>query len=220
MALDPNQVKAKVLSPKGIAVFPHLITPDTKYNAEGEYSTKLRVTDAEAAPIIETCDKLWADYTSKLKGAAKKKAPAGLGYELEFDDEGEETGFVLLKFGTKATYVDKKTKKIMQKSVRMFDSKGNPTSPEALWGGSTIMVSATAKSYAAGANLGIKMYIEAVMVIEIVNGSGGNASAFGFAPVEGGYEADNFNNAAGEVPEGMEGDEPPFDQDAPQNDDF
>lgn len=217
MAQEAPEVKVKVLSPEGTAVFPHLVQPDTKYNAEGEYTTKLRVEAGAAQGLIDSINGVWAKYAASLKGAAKKKAPTSLGYAIEYDDDGEETGYVLFKFATYATYKDKKTKEIKQKNVKMFDSAGAPTSPERLWGGSKLVISATAKSYIKGINAGVKLYLDAVMIIDLVDGNDGGAESYGFDTAGGGYKADNFQNS--HTPED-DSDDAPFDPSDAANDDF
>ena len=41
------------VTPRGTAVFPHLNTPDTKFDENGVYSTKLALSDEAAAELSD-----------------------------------------------------------------------------------------------------------------------------------------------------------------------
>lgn len=204
-------------SPKGVAVFPHLIEPDTKFNANGEYNVRLeldpsdpgvdaflRFIEAEAtASYEETIEKLNA---SGGPGKAKaKQLKLNSPVKDVYDDEGEPTGLKQVSFKTAATYKDK-TGAVKSKKVKFFDASATPKPfyPESLWGGSEIKVAfAVARYYIAGQQAaGASLYINAVQVIKLVEGGGGNADEFGFGGEEGGFAADDGGFGAGaEVPD-------------------
>ena len=48
---------SKITTPVGIAHYPYISKPDTKFNEKGEYKVALSIPKAEAKPIIETIDK-------------------------------------------------------------------------------------------------------------------------------------------------------------------
>ena len=54
-----------------------------------------------------------------------------------------------------------------------------------VFGGSQVKVSATAAPYSAAGNQGITLYLNAVQIIELVSGSGGDSGGFGFTAEEG-----------------------------------
>ena len=200
-------------SPKGIAVFPRLNTPDTKFNANGVYSTKLVIAGEDATPLMAAiegeADAAMAtareELEAKLANAAPKDKPkikaaldklgkGPLPFESEYDDQGEETGNVVFSFKTNATYKDRKTDEVKSKEVTMFAAKGkDPLKGKQrpnIWAGSTLKVNFTAAPYynAATGSAGVSLRINAVQIINLVSSGGGNATTYGFGEEEG-YEA-------------------------------
>ena len=199
----------KVLTPTGIAKFPHLNKPDTKFNKDGEYRIRLILAAEEAAPIVdkmkaaadkafnETKAELEASIKSekgeklaKAKEALKKLKLADLPMKPVYDDDGEETGHAELSFKMKAQRKDKEGK-VIKMVPKLFDSKGAafPLSKD-IWGGSKVKVAAQiVPFYTAAVGAGASLRLSAVQIIELSSGSGGTADSFGFGKEEG-YEAD------------------------------
>lgn len=198
------------ITPRGIANYPRLNTPDTKFNANGVYSTKLKIAGEDATPLMEAIEAQAAaalvaareDLEAKLAEAkpadkpkvkkALDKLDAGpLPFAPVYDEDGNETGDVEFSFKTNATYKDKKTGDIVEKTVSMFDSKGKKLEGKKkpnVWGGSTLKIDFTASPYynAATGSAGVSLRINAVQIIELVSsGSGGGR----FGVEDGGYEA-------------------------------
>lgn len=206
-------------SPKGTAVYPRLNKPDTKFKAEGVFSTRLvvpgnavedliKTIDAEAeAALADTLQKLEEKVATakgkdlvKAKASLEKMTAGPLPYDPEYDDEGNETGNYVFSFKTNATYTDKKTGKTIHKKVTMFDAKGakmEGKQPD-IWGGSVLRVNYTIAPYsnAAANNAGVSLRINAVQVIELVSSGGGNAGSYGFGEEEG-YSAAEDNPSGG-----------------------
>ena len=84
----------------------------------------------------------------------------------------KETGNIVFRFKTK-------------NKPALFDSDGKPLHNINVFGGSQIKVSATAAPYSAAGNNGITLYLNAVQIIELVSGSGGDSGGFGFTAEEG-----------------------------------
>ena len=59
-----------VVSPEGIAIYPHLTQPDTKFNALGEYKVSLSVDKSEAAPLIGNIETAMEKAKKLAKDAA------------------------------------------------------------------------------------------------------------------------------------------------------
>lgn len=188
-----------VKTPKGIAVYPYLNRPDTKFDADGVFKTDFKVSGDEAQFIIDLINEAQkeAEAEAKKKAAdAKKKGKkvtpkaADLPFFEACDDEGNETGEVVFRFKSKASGVSKKTGKRWKRTIPLFDAKGKP-SKASVYGGSTLIIAFTAEPWVnPKCEFGVKLQLEAVQIIELVSGSGGNrnASAFGFGE-EDGYEA-------------------------------
>lgn len=164
----------KVISPKGIAKYPSLIRPDTRYNAEGVYKTGLIVSADEAADLRAQLEEEFINEFGKAK-----LAKATLPIKPVLDEEGNETDKVELTFKTK-------------NQPKFFDAKGNPIMDEALealdklGGGSKLRISGAAKAYNAGGKLGVSMYLNSVQVITLVEYGG--SGAFKAEDEEDGFE--------------------------------
>ena len=56
---------------KGVAVYPHLNKPDYAFNADGVFSTKLRVPADQAKELIDTIKALAQDEFGKAANTAR-----------------------------------------------------------------------------------------------------------------------------------------------------
>ena len=189
----------RFVSPKGIASYPYLTNPDTKFNPDGEYKVSLIVAGDDASKAIDfLTEKHNAAVAQAKKENAGKRVKEGELPCIENDD-----GTVTFKFKMKAKVTPKKGDPFEQKPA-LFDAKGKPLTGEPkVGGGSTIKVSyEVVPYYTAIAGAGISLRLKAVQIIELKEYSGGgNAESYGFGEEEG-FEAG-------------EDDTPPFDTDAP-----
>jgi hypothetical protein len=198
-------------TPKGVFVFPRLTEPDTKFKAEGEYSVKV-LLDPDEPAVGKLISLITNEAAACLKAAKEnEKVPAKrakwetkyLPVEQEQDPEtGEPTGYVLLKFTTRASGVSKKTGKPWERKVPMFDAKGKPIEPAAVWGGTVGKVAFTINPYSQTIQTGasVSLGLNAVQILDLVTGSGGSAKGYGFGE-EDGYTAEDATGT------------PPFDTD-------
>ena len=151
----------KFVSPKGVAQYPWLTKADTKFTPDGVYKVDLQLEAEEAKPLQDKLKKLYKEHFPKGSGRMPFKV--------------DDAGNVVFKFKTK-------------KKPVLFDASGQPMLDNInIYGGSKVKVSATAGPYEAAGNTGITLYLNAVQVIELVQGNNGSdVSSFGFA-VEDGY---------------------------------
>lgn len=190
----------QITSPAGVAFFPKLNTPDTKFNAAGEYSVKLILdpSNPEHADFIDKVKELDEEaFKAALAEAKTPKAKKGIKRQYvpwteHLDKDGEDTGLIEIKFKTKASFVNKQTGKSVSISINFFDAKGKPIKdvPE-IWSGTVMKVNASIAPYCEAAiGCGITLRINAVQIIALTGPGqgGGNASAYGFGEEEG-YEA-------------------------------
>ncbi len=153
----------KFVTPKGRAVYPSIIRPDTRYNEEGVYKTGLEMSAKDAEKFIED---LKACYTEEF--GAKKLASAKLPFKKNDD------GSIVFNFKSK-------------NAPKLFDAKGNPirdTSELRVGGGSVFKIAGAMKAYNAGGTTGVTCYLNSVQIIDLVEYNG---SPFGAE--EGGFEA-------------------------------
>jgi len=172
MAQAPNVFT----TPKGIAQYPWLSKPDTKFNEEGEYKVNLILSKKEAAPVIEQINAAFAEnFKVQEKEHGKDIKTANPPYTDELDDDNKPTGNVIIKFKSKALY-----------PPTIFDAKGNVMKDSNIWGGSEIRVNGSiAPYYVKLIGAGIALRLRAVQVIQYVEGGTGSADRFGFGEEEG-----------------------------------
>ncbi len=211
---DKKPKPQKFTSPVGTAFFPYLDKPDFKYKDEGEFKTKLRLSAEDAAPIISAVDKLMEEIREddrvvkakeevakfnanpKNKKKPQPEVPENSPYKDAVDDNGDDTGEIELSFSTTASGKSKKDGKPWKRTVKFFDAKGQAMKPVSVWSGSKLRVSYTIGTYFINAKVGygVKLYLEAVKVIDLVQGSGGSAKDYGFGEEEEGFTKDDMKS--------------------------
>lgn len=200
----------KFVTPKGIAVYPRLSEPDTKYKANGEFSCKVRLSaeDSEAFNIklqsvvdefeAETVERLTSDTNPATKGkskaAAKNIKHAGLPSKAVVDDEGNETGEFEFNIKMNHKIITRAKQETILLYPKLFDASKPPKAipyGTPIWGGSVVKVAGEFNPFfTPSIGLGVSLRMSAVQVIELVQGNGGAGSTFGFGGEEGGYEND------------------------------
>ena len=164
-------------TPKGIAQYPWLSKPDTKFSEEGVYKVDLIIPKAEAIPLLKQINEVFAEnvdkQTKKAKGQDIQKAKPP--YSEELDEAGQPTGNVVLRFKSKY-------------KPSVFDAKGIPMVDSSIWGGSELKVSGSIAPYFTSMiGAGVSLRLSGVQVIQYVDGGSGSADRFGFKE-EAGYE--------------------------------
>ena len=179
-------------TPKGIAQYPWLSKPDTKFNEEGVYKVDLIIPKADAIPVLKQINEVFAENvdkeTKRAKGqdVVKAKPP----YWEELDDAKQPTGNVVLRLKSKY-------------KPAVFDAKGIPMVDSSIWGGSELKVNGTIAPYFTSIiGAGVSLRLSAVQVIQYVEGGSGGAQGFGFKE-EVGYEhkaPETFEEVVTEAP--------------------
>lgn len=180
-----NQNYQNVVTPSGVAIYPHLINPDTKFNPIGEYKVSLSLVEDEATPIIEKIN-VALEQAKEMIPEGKKAKEAELPYFIEKDEDGNQTNRYVFKFKMKAK-INTKDGRTIEMSPKIFDSQGKLIKGlDSIWGGSTLRVSADlVPFYVAAVGAGVTLRLKAVQVIELVKGGGSDGSSFGFDKTDG-----------------------------------
>ena len=92
--------KKNIATPKGVLVFPHLKSPDTKFDENGVWKTGLRLAGAEAQKLIAIIDK---EIDESVAEASEKKSNVKRGappYKKDEDSEDFIFNFKLLRCQT------------------------------------------------------------------------------------------------------------------------
>ncbi|QIG74613.1 single-stranded DNA-binding protein [Rhizobium phage RHph_I20] len=196
----------KHLTPRGILIWPKLNVPDTKYKADGEYKTSLRipvevfVKSGLKKMLDEATERALAeakadgkDLSPAAKAKVKAKGPS-YPYGEAFDKEGNHLeDMVDLKFAIKADGVDPKTGESYSNKPKQFDAKGNPINVT-LNIGTEAKISFTVFPWATAAlGYGVALRPKAVQVLKLIERGAADASAYGFEEEDGyAYGGDDF----------------------------
>ena len=178
---------AKMKTPRGKAMWAKVITPDTKWVADGEYSINL-IFDASDDEVKELCADLEEMVEEKRKVEAEanpnayKKLPDGLPlsaqpYKEVEDDNGNETGEIQMKFKMKAK-IQLKDGSVYEPKPVVVDSKAQPIKdPDFRIGnGSICRIQFDAAPYCMPSTktAGVSLRLNAVQVLSLVE-YGGNS---------------------------------------------
>lgn len=192
------QKKTKVLvnTPSMKAVWPKLHEPDTKFNADGEYSFRGELDPANdlhaayMARVEELVDQSFQqakDQNPKFAKVMKRVSPI----KPQLDDNGDETGLMTMNFKKVAKVTSKKDGKVYTFRVMLYDAQLQPL-PKGVKIGGGSMLRASFEPYfyfnAKDKEAGLSARLEAVQVIELVEWKGKDGSAFGFGQEAGGFD--------------------------------
>lgn len=185
------------ISPKGVAVWPKLNEPDTKFDAAGTYTARLAYDagDKNTKAFIAKLEQYQKErFAEAVKDAPKlKKYKMAPVFTEETDEDGEETGRILVNFKMTASGKSKKTGKAWKRKPTIIDArKVTLANPPNIGGGSVLRIGFE-PSFAVVASSKlcyVSCRMEIVQIIELVEFGAANADDYGFGEEEG-YEADD-----------------------------
>jgi hypothetical protein len=200
------------VSPAGVAIFPRVNKPDTKFNKAGVYSAKLKFKSDDAALLafiakytetldefeVATKEKLAADKKTAKRAASLSRVEIG---KPEMDDNDDETGYTVINFKLNASYTDEKSGKTTTYVPKLFDAKNKATTVS-VWGGSILKIAGTVNPYyvAKDNEIGISFRMSGVQILKLVTGNGQSAERMGFTEEEGGFEDTDGSGFKDETP--------------------
>jgi len=173
-------------SPAGKAVWPKISKPETKFNPEGTYETKLRLDAEEGGKFLQHIQQIHEehhDLEQKKQGKTVKKHPLSI---THVEEDGAPTGEIEFKFTLKAQ-AGKPGAKWAQRPV-IFDSRGGMIKPDdiSIGSGSTIKVGYDINPWFSPAlGAGITLLLKSVQVIDLKEFGGSDFDSFGFGKVDG-----------------------------------
>lgn len=174
----PKNKDPRISIGPGLAVYPALKRPDTKFDENGTYKADISVPLADAKETMDQLQEIHKAHTGK----AAKKSDNSMWY-IETDEAGEETGNVVFKCRIK-NRISKKTGELWDRRPALFDAALKPVDVNP-WGGSTYIVSADVYCWDAGGKMGVSLQPMGVQILDLKEGSGPSASSMGFAAQEG-----------------------------------
>lgn len=195
-------------TPKGLAQYPSIKTPDTKFNPEGDYKVNLVMEDDEKTnALVSKLEAILGDFYENdddvLYAISK-------GRKVVTQDiyEKDEEGRIVMKFKQKAVITKKDGSKIPVK-IRQFDSKGKPIDVN-IGRDSVIKVSFTANPYymPSTRTCGLSLRLLAVQVISLNEFGDASASSYGFEEEEGynGEEPEDSSKSFEDIDNDVPGD--------------
>jgi hypothetical protein len=188
-------------TPVGVAIYPHLLTPDTKFIGSSgipAYKCKLRLEDneelaafrAQAEAFFKGCYDAFIEANPKFKRTAKVKYEA---FRQVVGDDGEFTGEIEIVTKLNSQFKDKKTGKVSNQRPKLVDAKNRECVPASIWGGSKLRLAVRPLFTNQGAEITYAWRLVAVQIIELVKGGGGAGVNFGEAD---GYDAGDDEEAS------------------------
>ena len=152
------------ITPDGIAQYPRLLIPDTKFMADGVYSVKMEFTGDDAKSLAEFLDgKMEESFKEAKKNNPDKKIIAA-----DAPYSWNDSGTLSVNFKMKASGVTKDGKGWSRKPA-IFNADLTPFEGTDIGGGSKLVISYTpAPFFTKLIGAGLSLRLEAVQVIELV----------------------------------------------------
>ena len=203
--------KKQYLTPEGVAKFPYLAEPNTKFVKGGKYEVRLYF-DSEAgvkllAMLQEAYDEAikWAkEKYEKMNAQSKANNPFSPQqfYKEEVLDDGTSTGRVFIHFD-KFAKLELDDGRVLEFKVPVFDKANKPMLQEDIkkaCSGSTMRAAFKVKPYfmPAGAKAGLSIDLQAVQIIKAVEYTR-DAESYGFTAYD---ESDDEDFASAASPAG------------------
>jgi len=148
-----------IISPKGVAQFPHLTKPDCKFTDLGSYQVSLVVPESDAKPFIA---KIKAEFEKEVGKGDLKSTP----WKREEDDNGDVTGNIIFTF--KNTNKQLRDGTIWDRKPALVDGKLRPLTNVEPGGGSIMKVATELYFWNMNGRHGVTLQINAVQVIKLV----------------------------------------------------
>ncbi|WP_158892892.1 MULTISPECIES: hypothetical protein [unclassified Pseudomonas] len=169
MATQSNAVEA--VSPAGELINPVLIDPDTRFDEDGIYKTKLKAKGPLAGAFRELIEKVQREELERqIQSAEGKKKGSGKRVKLaDLPVEEDEDGNLIFNFRSKARVKDQKTGQMVDRKVALFDAKGKSLTHDVKLGTDTVAhVSCfVAPFYTALLGAGVTLRLRAVKLLEL-----------------------------------------------------
>ena len=147
----------KFKSPVGIAAYPWLNQPDTRYDADGVYQVNLILDKKDAQKLQDVV---------KEVGNGGRRSPVGPEYIKDENGDKKKTGKYSVRFKLKAKVKTKKGDSWEQAPI-LYDAEGTRVTDVKIGGGSKIQVSYEAIPYDQGEG-GVTFRMKGVRILDLV----------------------------------------------------
>ena len=152
-------------TPKGIAKWPYISEPDTEYNPDGLFHTKLSCKKTESVNIKKTIDDMIALEVKKQHDLNPDKA---IKKSLPYTEEGDD---IIFNFKMNAKGVRKSDKKPFTQEPNLLNADLTPFDKSLkIWGDSILQITFEPYAWNMPVGIGCTLRIKTVKVVELVTG--------------------------------------------------
>jgi|TARA_R100000482_G_scaffold44134_1_gene15419 hypothetical protein len=172
-----------IVTPAGIAQYPRVNTPDTKFDPDGEYRCNLILDKKDFQHLEKTIQEIAdVEYKVHCQEQGKKKLKI---HPLPFDVDGE--GNHIVKSKRKAVWIDREGNKL-ENQIAKYDASGQriPTSDMSIIGGGSRLKMSIRPNFwfVPSLGFGCTLQLHAVQVLEMADYTP-NGIDHGFSAEEG-----------------------------------
>jgi hypothetical protein len=182
----------QLTTPIGKALYPKLVTPDTKFNAAGVYSVTLVLTK-EDYETLEAQIKPWlnSEYERLLKESGRKELHRTKNTPLRITDDGE---YVLLAKQTATK--EHPTRGLLKFDIVLYDSQGRKiNNPPNIGSGTTMKLGVQPSAwFVPSQGFGYTLRLKAAQIIDLVEYNSGGGG-FAFDAEDGSFVSEDLDDA-------------------------
>ena len=178
----------RVVTPEGIAHYPWLSKPDTKFDKNGTYSCNVFIDTKEAKPLIEMINNEVDEFHAAEEKSSKKTLERNILPYIEHGDSRDTNsvvpqGKVMFKIKQNGVIGDKPFR------PHLVDAEGTPIVDKngdniVVYGGSKVKVAFDLYTYN-NLKVGVTLKLVAVQVLELQDAGAPDISKLGFKKEEG-----------------------------------
>ena len=175
----------KLTTGTGIAMYPYLFSPDTKFSTEGVFCLNLRLDMVEGKKLAKQLETQQKDHIKEATAATGKKPSRINPYPWKEVEDNNGEPCMDFKFKLKPSFKTKAGEIVKQRPA-VFDAALKPLTEECRLGnGSKIKVNFSVIPYNTSMGCGISLRLHAVQVLDLVQYNNGESDTGGFSVEEG-----------------------------------
>ena len=152
-------------TPKGIAKWPYINEPDTEFNSDGLFHTKLICKKTDSVKIKKAIDDMIAQEVKKQHDHSPDKA---IKKSLPYTEEGDD---IIFNFKMKAKGTRKSDGKPFTQEPNVLNADLTPfDKSQKIWGDSILKITFEPYAWNMSIGIGCTLRIKSVQVLELVTG--------------------------------------------------
>jgi len=173
-------------TPRGIAVYPHLNAPDTKFESQqnkgGEWHTSLRLPEDSALPLVEKLEATLTEWI-KVKNAEQKEMRRKPYKRFDTpwaqveDEDGNPTGAYIFKFKRGVQWTDRDGN-VRTNKIEFVDGQRQTIGnlEDAIMGGSELCVNFSVRGWASPLGISVALDLQKVQIVRLADAPAGDES--------------------------------------------